>query len=126
MPRFMMVIKAAESGQQPPVELMEAMEKHILEWTEKGQLIDTAGLAPTAQGVRVRLEGGMVSVHDGPFTEAKEVIGGYAIMEFDSKEDAIQSAKDFMELHKTYWPEFEGESEVRQIFTTAEEHGWEY
>ena len=52
---------------------------------------------------------------DGPFTETKEVVGGYAVMEFNSREAAVQSAVEFMELHKKHWPGWEGETEVRQI-----------
>jgi len=64
----------------------------------------------------VRVSGGQVRVIDGPFTEAKEVVGGYAQFEFKSKEEAIQSAVEFMELHRKHWPGWEGETEVRQMF----------
>ena len=74
------------------------------------------GLGPTALGVRVRLSGGKVTVTDGPFTEAKEVVGGYAQFELKSKEEAVESAVRFMELHKKHWPGWEGETEVRQMF----------
>ena len=72
--------------------------------------------ALTALGARVRLSGGKVTVIDGPFTEAKEIIGGYAQFELKSKEEAVDSAVRFMELHKKYWPGWEGETEVRQMF----------
>jgi hypothetical protein len=64
---------------------------------------------------RVRLSRGQISKIDGPFTEAKEIVGGYAVLEFKSKEEAIEGAKRFMELHKKYWPGWEGETEVRQV-----------
>ena len=67
-------------------------------------------------GARVRLSRGEISVTDGPFTEAKEVVGGYAQFELTSKEAAIKSAVEFMELHKRLWPGWEGETEVRQMF----------
>ena len=71
-------------------------------------------------GARVRLSGGKVTVIDGPFTEAKEVIGGYAQFELKSKQEAIESAVAFMELHKKHWPGWEGETEVRQMFEPGE------
>lgn len=69
-----------------------------------------------AQTHRVRLSGGNVSVLDGPFAETKEVVGGFAIMDFKSLEEALQAAKDSIELTKRHWPEWEGETEVRQIY----------
>ena len=79
-------------------------------------MIGGGGLGPTALGARVLLSGGKVTVIDGPFTEAKEIIGGYAQFELKSKEEAVDSAVRFMELHKKYWPGWEGETEVRQMF----------
>jgi hypothetical protein len=63
----------------------------------------------------VRLSGGEIKAIDGPFTEAKEIVGGFAILEFPSREEAVKSATEFMGLHKKYWPGWEGETEVRQI-----------
>ncbi len=79
-------------------------------------MIGNGGLLPTATGTRVRLSGGRVTVIDGPFTEAKEVVGGYAQFELKSKEEAIEGARRFMELHKEHWPGWEGETEIRQMF----------
>src|SRR5947208_133153 len=76
----------------------------------------SGGLKSTAEGARVRVSGGQVTVRDGPFTEAKEVVGGYAQFDLKSKEEAIESAVRFMELHKKHWPGWEGETEVRQMF----------
>jgi hypothetical protein len=81
-----------------------------------GTLVDTGGLLPSKDGARVRLSKGKITVTDGPFTESKEVIGGWAILKTDSKADAIRIATEFMELHRKYWPAFEGESEVRPMF----------
>jgi hypothetical protein len=78
--------------------------------------VASGGLAPTAASSRVRVSDGKLTVIDGPFTETKEVVGGYAVMEFASKQEALQSAVRFMELHKKFWPDWEGETEVRQIF----------
>ena len=79
-------------------------------------MVEMGGLHPSAAGVRVRLTGGKLTVTDGPFSEAKEVIGGYAVFELNSREEAVEAARRFMELHKTHWPGWEGETEVRQIF----------
>ena len=79
-------------------------------------MLGSGGLGPTALGARVRLSGGQLTVTDGPFTEAKEVLGGYAQFELKSKEEAVKSAVAFMELHKKHWPGWEGETEVRQMF----------
>jgi hypothetical protein len=114
--RFMMMVKSAENQGPPPQELMEAMARLVGEATRSGQMLAGGGLAPTATSKRVRLSRGQITVIDGPFTEAKEVVGGYAIMEFKSQEEALQSALDFMELHRKYWPSWEGVSEIRQVF----------
>jgi hypothetical protein len=73
-------------------------------------------MLPSKDGVRIRLAGGRLTVTDGPFSETKEVIGGWAILKADTKEAAIRIATEFMELHRIHWPEFEGESELRPIF----------
>jgi hypothetical protein len=114
--RFMMMVKAAEPSGPPPQGLMDAMGVHMQEAISKGTIVMAGGLAPMAQSHRVRLSSGKVSVLDGPFTETKEVVGGFAIMDFKSVEEALQAAKDFIELHKKHWPGWEGESEVRQLF----------
>jgi hypothetical protein len=114
--RFMMIVKHAEKQGPPPKELMDAIAKLAAEETKTGTMIGTGGLGPTALGARVRLSGGKVTVTDGPFTEAKEVVGGYAQFELKSKEEAIEGAVRFMELHKKHWPGWEGETEVRQMF----------
>ena len=114
--KFMMLVKAGENSGPPPKELMDAMAILSEEAVQSGTMLGSGGLAPTAQSTRVRLSGGKVSVIDGPFTEAKEVIGGYAQFELKSKQEAIEGAVRFMELHRKHWPGWEGETEIRQIF----------
>jgi hypothetical protein len=92
------------------------MAKMSAEAANSGTIVLSGGLAPTAQGTRVRLSHGKMAAHDGPFTEAKEIVGGFAVFDFKSKQDAIEGATQFMELHKNYWPGWEGETEIRQIF----------
>jgi hypothetical protein len=115
--RFMMMVKSAENQGPPPKELMDAMAKLTEESAKSGEMIGGGGLAPSAMGARVRISGGKITVTDGPFTEAKEVFGGYAVMELKSKEEAIERSKHFMELHERHWPGWEGESEIRQLFS---------
>jgi hypothetical protein len=114
--KFMMIVKHAEKQGLPPKELMDAITILSEEDTKNGTMIGNGGLGPTALGARVRLSGGKVTITDGPFTEAKEVIGGYAQFELKSKEEAIEGAVRFMELHQKYWPGWEGETEIRQMF----------
>ncbi len=114
--RFMMMVKHSENPGDPPKALMDAMDKLVESNVKDGSMISTGGLAPTAQSTSVRVSKGKLTVTDGPFTEAKEIIGGFAIFDLKSKEEALEKAKVFMELHRQHWPEFEGETEIRQIF----------
>jgi hypothetical protein len=113
--QFMMIVKHPEKQGPPPKELIEAITKMSEEAAKAGTMRGSGGLAPTSQGARIRLSKGKLTVIDGPFTEAKEVVGGYAQFELTSKEEAIEGAMRFMELHKKYWPEWEGETEIRQM-----------
>jgi hypothetical protein len=111
--RFISMIRVDETtGQVPSEQLMSEMGKLIEETTRSGQLISTAGLRPTSEGVRLRLRRGALSIVDGPFTETKEVIGGYAILEAGSKAEAIALTKRFLKVHGDEW---DIECEVRQL-----------
>ena len=111
--RFLSMIRVDETaGQQPSEQLMADMGKLIEEMTQSGVLVSTAGLRPTSEGVRVRLRGGKLSTTDGPFTEAKEVIGGYAILEAKSKAEAVELTKRFLRVHGDEW---DIECELRQL-----------
>ena len=116
--RYLTFIRHPESYRQstPPAALMEAMGKFVQKSLQDGSLVDTGGLLPSKDGTRVRLARGKITVTDGPFTESKEVIGGYAILNVASRSEALRIATEFMELHRTYWPEFEGECEMRPMF----------
>ncbi|MEO7084042.1 MAG: YciI family protein [Gemmatimonadaceae bacterium] len=115
--RYMMFIKHPEDyrNTKPPQALMDAMGEFVAEGMKNGTFLDGAGLKPLAEATRVRLSSGKITTTDGPFSEAKEVVGGYAIVELKSKEEAIALAQRFMELHRIHWPEFEGESELRPL-----------
>ena len=113
--KFLMMIKHAEQTTpfHPPQSLMDAMGAFVGEGLAKGWLKDTAGLKPTKSAVRIRSKGGKLIVTDGPFTEVKEIVGGYAIVETATREEAMEIAHQFMELHRIHIPDFECESEVR-------------
>jgi len=111
--RFLSMIRINEnSGQVPSEQLMHDMGKLIDEMTREGKLINTAGLRPTAEGVRIRLRGGKLSSVDGPFAETKEVIGGYAILEAKSREEAVELTRRFLRVHGDEW---DIECELRQL-----------
>jgi hypothetical protein len=111
--RFLSMIRIDEKTAKAPTEqLMADMGKLMEEMTQAGVLIDTAGLRPTSEGVRVRLRDGKLSTIDGPFTETKEVIGGYAILEAKSKDEAVEHTRRFLQVHGDEW---DLECEVRQL-----------
>ena len=117
--RYMMMVKGNkdyEAGVPPKRELMEAVGKHATELAKAGILLDTGGLMPSSAGVRILVSGGNLRVIDGPFAEAKELIGGFGILKADSKEEAIRLGKIFMQIHvDTLGPGYEGELEIRQM-----------
>jgi hypothetical protein len=113
--RFLSILKAAENQGPAPQALQDAMNKLIATSLANGSLIQTGGLGGSARGFRVRSAGGKLIVTDGPFAETKEVVGGYAVLEWASREEAVESALAFMRLHTEHWPSWEGECEVRPI-----------
>jgi hypothetical protein len=108
--RFLSIYKTVERNTPPMQEEMTTMGKLIEEGMKKGWLLGTEGCLPSALGARVRRSGGKVNVTDGPFTESKELVGGFAILKANSKEEAIQLAKDFLAVVG------EGECELRQLY----------
>ncbi|HEY2749882.1 YciI family protein [Phenylobacterium sp.] len=112
--RFMFIIKAAGAGSPTP-SLMAAMQAMAEREVKAGRMISDGGLMPRATGAEVRIRKGKLTVTDGPFAETKEVIGGYAVFELPDMAAAIASARDFMSLHQTHMPGWEGICEVRQV-----------
>ena len=111
--RFLSMIRVDEkAGQVPSEQLMRDMGTLMADMTREGTLVRTAGLRPTAEGARVRLRRGQLSSVDGPFTETKEVIAGFAIVEAESMQHAIELTKRFLRVHGDEW---DIECEVRQI-----------
>ena len=119
--RYMMFIKHEKDygDNRAPASLYAAMGEFVGEEIKSGRFVDGAGLKPLAKGTRVRLDHGKITVRDGPFREAKEVVGGYAIIEAKSHAEAVELATKFMELHRIHWPEFQGESEIRPYEDTG-------
>jgi hypothetical protein len=113
--QFLMLVKHGENPGPPPPEFLEAMAKLDEDAAKSGTMIASGGLVPISKSTRVRLSRGQVNAIDGPYSEAKEVVGGFAMFELKSKEEAIEGAMNFMELHKKYWPGWEGETEIRQV-----------
>ena len=113
--RFMVLVKGCEDLGPPPQAFLDAVAKAAEEATRAGKLIETGGLFPSEAGARVRLRKGALNVTDGPFTESKEVVGGWGIVEADSKDEAVEGVVRLLEIHKQYWPAWEGEAEVRQM-----------
>ena len=111
--RFLSMIRINENtGQKPSERLMNEMGKLMEETLRNGSLVRTAGLRPTSEGVRVRSRHGNLSRTDGPFTETKEVIGGYAVIEAKSMKEAIELAERFLKVHGDEW---DLECEVRPL-----------
>lgn len=105
-----------EAGQRPPAELERAMGDLMGAWSKTGAMVSAAGLLPTSHGARVRTAAGKVQVSDGPFAEAKEVIGGFFILEAPDKAAAVEMTRRFAELHlQVLGPDFQLMCEVRQL-----------
>lgn len=110
--KFMFIVKSTQRiGPNP--KLLEEMQKLTRREIEAGRLLDNGGLMPISEGAQVRIADGQLHVIDGPYTEAKEVVGGYAVFELKDKEEAVASAVEFMQLHKDHLPGWEGTCEVR-------------
>jgi len=108
--KFLSIYKTVERNEPPSQAEMDRMGKLIEEGMKAGYLLAVEGCLPTARGARVRLSNGSVSVTDGPFTESKEVIGGFAILKASSKQEAIQMVRDFLAVAG------DGECELRQVY----------
>ena len=117
--RYMLIVKGDENFEAsgpPPKELIEGIDKLIEESANAGKLVSVGGLHHTSKGASVKIRGGKVIVTDGPFSEAKEVIGGFTIMNLKSKDEAIEEARKFMDLHVRTWPGWDGDCEVRLMY----------
>jgi len=112
--RYMFIIKASQATEPTP-ELLEAMHRMAQREIQAGRMLDDGGLMPLAMGCQVSVEQGALKVTDGPFIEAKEMIGGYAIFDLPGAAEALASAREFMQLHIDYMPGWTGTMEIRAI-----------
>ena len=121
--RYMMFIKHTEDyrNKKVPAGLYEAMGEFVGGALKDGTMTEAAGLMPTSKGTRVQLRNGKITVTDGPFTESKEIVGGYALIKTKTREEALSLAQKFMEIHRVHWPEFEGECEMRPLEAEAQD-----
>jgi hypothetical protein len=113
--KFLCMYKPARAEGTPPrQEEMSEMGKLIEDGMKSGWLLSTEGCLPSALGARVRLSGGKITVTDGPFTESKEIVGGFALIKADSKAEAIELTRRFLKVAG------DGETEIRQIWDSAD------
>lgn len=117
--RYMIIVTGSENlaaSGPPPAALGEAIDRLGEELTRKGTMVSFGGLHPTSSGTRMRITNGKLVTTDGPFTESKEVIGGFSILNVASKEEALEEARRFMELHRVLWPGWQGQIEIRLMY----------
>jgi hypothetical protein len=114
--RYMFLTSGAETGAIPPQAMIDAIEEMTEREIAAGRMLARGGLMPTAMGsARMESRRGQLKLTDGPFAETKEVLGGFAIFEFATREEALASLESFMQLHRQHWPEWEGFCEVRPM-----------
>ena len=123
MPRFMGFVRMEENIGMPPQSLMDAMEVYIGEQAAKGVFLDGGGLYGTEDAVNFVVRQGEVTRVDGPYAEGKEVVGGWAITQYDSLEQAVADQEEFAQLHAKHWPEVTVVATLRQISDGPEETG---
>jgi hypothetical protein len=121
MPRFMGFVRMEEGIGTPPQELFEAMDAYIGEQAGKGVFLDGGGLYGTEDAVNFVVRKGDVTRVDGPYAEAKEVVGGWALLKYDTLEEAVTGQQEFAELHAKYWPECTMVATLRQVSEGPEE-----
>jgi len=117
--RYMFIVSGSESFAEsgpPPAALVEAIGTLCEEAVKQGRMVSFGGLKPTSTGARMRIANGKIVTTDGPFTESKEVIGGFSIYNVASKEEALEEVRKFMELHHAHWPNWQGEVEIRPMY----------
>ena len=119
--KFLTLVKGSENAGQPPMELYAAVEQLGRELVKAGVMVGQGGLMPSGAGARARVAKQRITVTDGPFTEAKEVIGGYAIYHVQSKAEMMELVRRFCQVSLDHWPEWEGEVEVRQLYDGSDQ-----
>ena len=115
MPRFMGFVRMEEGIGQPPKALFEAMDTYIGDQAKAGHFLDGGGLYGTEDAVNFVVRQGQTTRVDGPYAESKEIVGGWAILQYDTVDEAIAGQQEFAELHAKYWPEVTMVATLRQI-----------
>ena len=115
MPRFMGFVRMEENIGMPPKALFDAMDVHIGERAAKGVFLDGGGLYGTEDAVNFVVRGGEITRVDGPYAEAKEVVGGWAIMQYADLDEAVADQEEFARLHAEHWPEVTVVATLRQV-----------
>lgn len=113
--KFMTIVKGPENFGPPPKALMDGIMQLGIEAAQAGVFVSMGGLMPSAASSRIRISKGKLAITDGPFTETKEIVGGFAIYETQTKDEAVAWARRFMDLHLQHWPGWEGETEIRPM-----------
>jgi hypothetical protein len=113
--RYMVFVKMAEDVGQAPAALQDVMGREMGEMFASGAMVDAGGLGPVSQSIEVRLRGGELTTTDGPYAEAKEVVGGYAIIDVATEAEARAAVTRVIEIHQQHWPGWEGSAEMRRI-----------
>lgn len=121
--RYMGFVQMDPRQDDPPEALMKAMDEHIRAAVAAGVFLDGGGLDSGSQCTEVRVSGGRVTTVDGPYAEAKEIVGGYSVLEFRSHEEAVEEARRLAELHAEHWPGWEGSVVVRRIWDAPPSQG---
>lgn len=115
--RYMVFVKMAPDVGQGPPALFEAMGREMEAMFADGTMLDAGGLGGPDQTIELRLAGGEITNVDGPYAEAKEVVGGYSVIEVRSEAEAVENARRVLELHKEHWPGWEGAVEIHPVFS---------
>ena len=114
--RALMLLRMSEQVGEPPEALYAAMDETIKDISKTVTIVDTNGLLPTAEAAtKIRVTAGRTTVLDGPFAESRELVGGFALVDCDTYEQAVEAASKIVKVHTDHWPTWEGEAEVRQV-----------
>ena len=116
MPRFMMLLKTSETPADVPDSLYHAIGEVAKVWIRDGIMLDTGGLMPTAASVRVRLVDSHITTVSGPFPDGDQAVTAYAIVQADDLDAAVKLGSEFLGLYQEHMPDWQGASEIRQIF----------
>ncbi len=118
--QFLMTVRSDAKQTPPTPELMAAMQKLTEKTMKAGVMLQTGGMEKDSRVTNLVLASGKIGVTDGPFAESKEQVGGYALVEVRSREEALELAREFLETHaKIMGPSYAMESEIREMFPYA-------